>query len=337
MTFAMTWIGRGIIALGLVLSMMVGGLQAHEMRPGFLQIIEDTEGLYAVTFKLPKKDGRALDLRPVFAGTLEPIGQPVSRDTAEATITDTTYRATSAGLVGTVVEIEGLAQVPLDVLVQISLVDGTQHSAMLRNATTSYLVPAKPSPWQVAWDYLVIGVEHILSGADHLIFVFALMLLVRDRMQLFKAVTAFTVAHSITLALAVLGVLRLPPQPTEAVIALSIVFLAVEVIRSREGRESVVSLSPWIVTFGFGLVHGLGFAGALSEIGLPDQALPVALLFFNIGVEVGQLLFIAIVLVLWFVLRRVPVPQPAYSWRVMCYAIGGIAAFWTIERISGFI
>ncbi len=185
--------------------------------------------------------------------------------------------------------------------------------------------------------YLALGVEHILMGIDHLLFVLALLLIVRDGWMLVKTITAFTVAHSLSLGLAALGFVNVPPGPTEAVIALSILFLAVEVVHKRQGKFGLTERAPWIVAFLFGLFHGLGFAGALTEVGLPEHAIPLALFMFNVGVETGQILFVCGVLAVAAALRRVPVAWPAGSWRLMPYTIGSLAAFWTIQRVFSFL
>ena len=188
----------------------------------------------------------------------------------------------------------------------------------------------------VAGSYWKIGTIHILEGFDHLLFVLALILIVPGWWMLLKTITAFTLAHSVTLALATLGLVNLPGPPTEAVIALSILFLAVEIIHSREGRVTLTERYPWLVALSFGLVHGLGFAGALSEVGLPESDIPLALLMFNVGVETGQLLFVAVVVAARELLRRLPISWPDQGWRVLPYAIGGTASFWVIERVAGF-
>ena len=182
-----------------------------------------------------------------------------------------------------------------------------------------------------------MGVIHILGGIDHLLFVLALLLIVSGLMPLLKAVTAFTVAHSITLALATLGFVHVPSKPTEAIISLSIVFLAAEIIHKRNGQTGLTERYPWLIAFIFGLFHGLGFAGALSEIGVPQHEVPLALFTFNVGVETGQLIFIAAVLSLMTVLRRLPLTAPQGAWRVLPYSIGSVAAFWTIERVLSFM
>jgi len=186
----------------------------------------------------------------------------------------------------------------------------------------------------VASTYSLLGIEHILLGVDHLLFVLALLLLVANLRTLFWTITAFTLAHSLTLAAATLGWVHVPQQPVEAIIALSILLVATEIVHWRQGRVGVTRRWPWLVAFTFGLLHGFGFAGALSEIGLPEHAIPVALLFFNLGVEAGQLIFIAASLILWAGLRKLSLPQ--WAWRVPVYAIGSMSAFWVIDRITGF-
>jgi hydrogenase/urease accessory protein HupE len=188
----------------------------------------------------------------------------------------------------------------------------------------------------VAWTYLGLGVEHILLGIDHLLFVLALLFLVQGWRRVIITITAFTVAHSITLAAATLGLVHVPQAPVEASIALSIVFVATEIVRSRMGRVSVAERWPWVIAFVFGLLHGFGFAGALREVGMPEDAIPLALLCFNIGVEVGQLLFIAAVMGIVTLLRRSAITIPAWAWRVPVYTIGTLAMYWTIERVAGF-
>ena len=189
----------------------------------------------------------------------------------------------------------------------------------------------------MARTYTVLGIEHILTGIDHLLFVLALLILTRGGWKLVKTVTAFTVSHSLTLTAATLGWVHVPPPPVEATIALSIVFVAAEILRVRAGEQTVTARMPWLVAFVFGLMHGLGFAGGLSEAGLPGTHIPVALLFFSIGVEAGHFLFIGVVLGVFSLVRRGPIAIPKWAELLPTYAIGGIAAFWFIERTLSFI
>lgn len=322
------------LILGVLGSSMV---RADEFRPALLEIVESEPGWYSVTWKVPLQNGRPLDITPLFPANLERMGPIASRTLQGSAIQVSAWRAGTGSLIGGRIEIDGLTVLPMDVIVQIDLSDGTEHSAILRPASPSYVVPVRATKWTVAGSYWKIGTIHILEGYDHLLFVLALMLIIPNLWMLFKTITAFTIAHSISLALATLGVVNMPGAPTEAVIALSILFIAVEIVHSREGRETLTERYPWIVALAFGLVHGLGFAGALAAVGLPQQEIPLALFMFNVGVETGQLLFVGVVLLITIAIKQLPIPWPRESWRLLPYAIGSIAAFWTVQRIDSFI
>ena len=221
-----------------------------------------------------------------------------------------------------------------DVLVRSVRADGSVQVVRLTPSMPQFAFEATPGSLQVARAYTLLGVEHILRGVDHLLFVLALMLLVRDKWLLVKTITAFTVAHSVTLAAATLGWMRVSQPPVEAVIALSIVFLAAELAKQGRAEAGLTVRHPWIVAFVFGLLHGFGFAGALREVGLPESDVPLALLTFNIGVELGQLLFIAGVLLVLALLGRVRTRSPAWTHAMPAYAIGTMATFWLLQRIA---
>ena len=310
---------------------------ADEFRPALLEITENSPGWYAVTWKVPTKNGRVLPLQPQLPEPLARMGPVAERRLGDENIQQSSWQSEPGALVGGTITIDGLRALPIEVIVQIDLADGSEHSAILRSSSPTYRVPEQSTPWMVAGSYWKIGTIHILEGFDHLLFVLALILIVPGWWMLLKTITAFTLAHSITLALATLGLVTLPGPPTEAVIALSILFLAVEIVHSRQGTITLTERYPWLVALSFGLVHGLGFAGALSEVGLPDSDIPLALLMFNVGVETGQLLFVGVVVVLRALLQRLPISWPAESWRVLPYAIGGTASFWVIERVAGFV
>jgi hydrogenase/urease accessory protein HupE len=205
-------------------------------------------------------------------------------------------------------------------------------------SSPGFTVNASPGRFEVVRTYTLLGIEHILTGFDHLLFVLALIILVKGTRRLLWTVTAFTLAHSITLALATLGVIHVPGPPVEATIALSIVFVASEIIQQARAREGLASRKPWLVAFSFGLLHGLGFAGALAEVGLPQNAIPLALPFFNVGVEIGQLLLIGAVLAAAQLVKTLVAGRvhQAVAATVPAYAIGGIASYWVIERITAF-
>jgi hydrogenase/urease accessory protein HupE len=220
--------------------------------------------------------------------------------------------------------------------VRVEFADGREWVERLTPGASRATIPAIQGGWAVAATYLKLGIEHILLGVDHLLFVLALILIAPNTRQLVMAITAFTVAHSITLASATLGFVNVPPPPVEAAIALSIALVALEIVRAREGKAGIAVHAPWVVAFAFGLLHGLGFAGALSEVGLPAGHIPAALLFFNVGVEIGQLVFVAVVLGLaaFFGLARRPLPR--WASLTPAYLIGSLAMFWVIQRVSVF-
>jgi len=332
---AIQWLLRAMIfLLGLY---TVLPANADEIRPALLDIKEQNTGLFAVTWKVPMRGDKALAIMPQLPQSLELLGSPTVQTTPGALIESATYKNNASSLTGQRIVIEGLSAVQTDVLLLVQLQDGTQHSAILRPASPEFTIPIQASKLKVAGDYWLMGTIHILEGVDHLLFVLALLLIVIGFAPLLKAVTAFTVAHSITLALATLGMVHVPAAPTEAIIALSILFLAAEIVHQRNGVIGITERYPWVIAFIFGLFHGLGFAGALSEIGVPQHEVPLALLMFNVGVETGQLLFIAVVLSLIALFKRLPISVPQGVWRVLPYSIGSIAAFWTIERVISFL
>jgi len=218
--------------------------------------------------------------------------------------------------------------------VRIERPDGTSQVEHLLPQRTQFTVEGATGIAQVAWSYLVLGVEHILGGLDHLLFVLALLLIVRGSTRIVATITAFTLAHSLTLVAATLGWVHVPGPPVEAMIALSIVFVAAEVVHGLRGKPGLTARAPWIVAFTFGLLHGFGFAGALAEVGLPQRAIPVALLMFNLGVEVGQLLFVGCVLGLRGLVARVTLALPTWAPALPPYVIGTVAMCWVIERVS---
>lgn len=325
------------VLLLLVCLMPITALYAHEIRPALLTITEQKPGWFEVTWKVPMRGGSVLAIKPVLPSSMVPYGPPSSHTVPGASIQYATYQMAEGSLAGETITIDGLTALQIDVMVQIKLADGTTHSAILRPGLPEFTIPLKASKFEVAGSYWRMGFIHILEGIDHLLFVLALMLIVSGLTPLLKAVTAFTVAHSITLALATLGFVHVPSKPIEAIISLSIVFLAAEIIHKHNGGAGLTERYPWMIAFVFGLFHGLGFAGALSEIGVPQQEVPLALFMFNVGVETGQLIFIAAVLSLMAVLRRLPLNVPQGVWRVLPYSIGSVAAFWTIQRVLSFM
>jgi hydrogenase/urease accessory protein HupE len=308
---------------------------AHEVRPAYLELREVGAGRFGVLWKVPARGEMRLSLAVRLPARCTAT-EPPRRIDAGGAITERWQVECTDGLFGETVAIDGLDATLTDALARVERADGTSQVARLTPTAPAFIVESAPRPLAVATTYVRLGIEHIWLGIDHLLFVLGLLLLVQGRRRLIGTITAFTVAHSITLAAATLGVVRLPQAPVEAVIALSIFFVAGEIVHEREGRSGWTRRWPWLVAFSFGLLHGFGFAGALREVGLPEQEIPIALLCFNLGVEIGQLLFLAAALPAIGWIRRTRFASPAWAWRVPAYGIGGIAAFWTIERVAAF-
>jgi len=327
---------RLLIVVLVLCSFIVTKARAHEVRPAYLELKQTSHDTFDVGWKVPARgQNMRLGLYVRLPAECENITEPRGMFTGGAYIERWSIRHPGS-LVGSTINIDGLKTTLTDVLVRIERLDGTTQVARITPTNPSLLIEASPSMWQVSGTYLVLGVEHILGGIDHLLFVLALLILVKGWKRVVGTITAFTVAHSITLAVATLGFVHIPGPPVEAVIALSIVFLATEIIRGQRGQSGLSAKWPWIVAFTFGLLHGLGFASALSEVGLPQQAIPLSLLFFNLGVELGQLLFITVVVVLVSVAKRIPINVPRRAGLVPPYAIGALAMFWVIQRVTVF-
>ena len=329
---------RGWVMLLLLLSVCPGVLQADEIRPAMLQIKEHEAGRVDVIWKIPVRNDRGLGITPVLPEFLEPAGPPSGRLTSGGGwVEHSSHLSGGRSLTGEVIRVDGLGEIQTDVLLRITLEDGSSHSAILRAGSASFTIPERPSRWQVAGAYWRMGTIHILEGADHLLFLLTLLMIVTGLWPLLKTVTAFTIAHSLTLGFATLGLVNIPPAPTEAVISLSIMLLAVEVVRKYRGELTMAERFPWAIAFTFGLVHGLGFAGALSEIGVPQNEVPTALLMFNVGVETGQVMFVVVVSLALAGLHQLHGRTALVLGRVAPYAIGGLAAFWTMQRIGSFL
>ena len=315
---------------------------AHALQPGFLDLAVQDAATWRVTWRVPDVNGTAMAIAPVLPSTCQSLSEPVLRFDGAAHVA-VWMLSCPEGLAGTDIAIAGLAQTQTDVLVRYELEPGRGGTLRLTPDAPGLRLPKVPSTVEVLRTYLALGVEHILSGADHLLFVLALLLLVPDRRSLIWAITAFTLGHSISLAAATLGWVVLPAPPVEAVIALSIMFLARELAVPAGQGQRWTERHPGAIAAGFGLIHGLGFARALLDIGLPQGEVPTALFAFNLGVEAGQLLFVAVVLATSLVLSRLlPLLTAglrhggAWPRQLAAYAIGTTSALWFVERIAAF-
>ncbi len=304
--------------------------QAHEVRPAYLQVTEIAQGEFDVVWKQPVLDGRRLKIKPIFPKECAEVGARNIRNNG-ATANEI-FKVTCPLKTG-IISLEGLERTLTDAFIRIDYLDGSQNSAVIKPSAPRFdLGLENNSP---ASDYIKIGVDHIIYGWDHLLFVIGLVMLV-SRRQIIGVATAFTLAHSLTLVLAALGYLSLPTRPVEILIAMSIVLLAIEVIRKSRGGSSIATRKPYLISFVIGLIHGCGFASALSDIGLPKGTELLALLLFNLGVELGQIAIIVLLLVLlWLATKafkdsRKPIEIGS------AYLLGTIAMFWTVQRLSDY-
>jgi hydrogenase/urease accessory protein HupE len=327
---------RSIFITAFSLLLLIPVSYAHESRPAYLELKEQAKNVFDVQWRRPARGDMVLRMQPQFPEHCVSNNQVASYIIQGMSIERWQIDCGEKGLSDQSITIEGLKETITDALVRVEMANGAVYTKIIKGNDPAFTIQGEPSIWKVINDYFWLGVGHILGGIDHLLFVLCLLLIVNGTWLLVKTITAFTVAHSITLGMATLGFVNVPQAPVEAVIALSILFLAAELMRQKKGERDIAMQAPWLVAFIFGLLHGFGFAGALSEVGLPQTEIPLALLMFNIGVEAGQLVFILIVIVaLKLGIHILKSPQ---SWAkpATTYIIGGISAFWLIERINGF-
>jgi len=327
-----------LLATLLAWGALLGAAGAHEARPAYLQITEIEPEVYELLWRVPVLSGAALPVALQLPAESEELREPI-RQLFPDSLLERRIVAVPGGLPGKRIAFPGLQATITDILVRSALLDAEPTAVLVQPSQPWVEVPAAMDSLAVARAFVVHGVDHILEGFDHLLFVLALLLIVRDLRTLLWTITAFTVAHSITLALATLGVVEVSTGPVEATIALSIVLLASEILRVQQGLPSLTAQRPWVVAFCFGLLHGFGFAGALTGIGLPAGDLPLALLSFNLGVELGQILFVVAIVLLGKLLRQLPLLArgAGAARQAMAYAIGGLACFWFVERAVGIV
>jgi hypothetical protein len=307
----------------------------HPLAPALLELEARADGRVDVHWKTSRLRPRGVELAPRLPEDCARTAAARTGGDEQSVSTRWTVDCGPRGLVGRSVGVEGLGPVPIDVVLRIALSDGRVVNRILRSGEPELVVPARPAKRAVFDSYLRLGVDHILGGPDHLLFVLGLLLLVLRPRPLVKTVTAFTIGHSVTLSLVALGLARVPSGPVELLIAISVLVLAVEIADAGEGdAPDAIRRRPWWMAFGFGLLHGMGFAGALAEVGLPQAEIPLALLAFNVGIELGQLAFVALVGVGYLALRSRLARLPSGWLRVPAYAIGSCAALWCFERAA---
>jgi hydrogenase/urease accessory protein HupE len=325
---------RGLApAVAAALSLWTAPADGHPLAPSLLSVEESADGALAITFKMSRQQPVGAEIAPELPEQCAPASRPRVEEDAQSLTVRWTARCGDAGIVGLRFGVSGLAESGTNALLRIALRDGRSVQAVLYAGSPSLVVPARASALGVFGDYLRLGVLHIATGFDHLLFVFGLVLLARGTRRLLWTVTAFTAGHSVTLSLAALGVVRFPTAPIEVAIAGTILTLAIELARGDdEPRESWLRRRPWAMAFAFGLLHGFGFAGALAEVGLPQEAIPVALFSFNVGIELGQVGFVAVVLALRRALAPAIAGAPVWLVRAPVTAMGALAVYWCLDR-----
>jgi HupE / UreJ protein len=321
-------------ALAGLLALAAPCVFAHEARPAYLEIRETSPGRYDLLWKTPVLSGMRLPVVLKVPDGVRAVGEPTMQELADSRLERRTIDAGPEGLAGKRIEFPGLQATITDVLVRFQMLDGRTWTTIVRPSQPWVEIAAGQTRVQLLGTYVVHGIRHIAFGPDHLLFVFGLLLIVKDRWMLVKTITAFTVAHSITLAIATFGWAEAPIVPLNAAIALSIFFLGPEIVRSWRGETSFTIRHPWVVAFVFGLLHGFGFSSALTGAGLPRADLPAALLGFNVGVEIGQLAFVLLVLAMEWAFRALQIRWPRWAQALPGYAVGTLGAFWTIQRTA---
>jgi hypothetical protein len=306
--------------------------QAHESRPGYLELTQSSADHYDVLWKQPANGDYALRMGPLFPSACT-VGAARGADLLPGALLSRFSVTCPGGLAGKDITIAGLEMTLTDVLVRLHRMDGTQETHLVRAIDPSVTIGGGGGLGGRAMIYLRLGIQHILMGIDHLLFVLGLLLIVRDIWTLLKTISAFTLAHSITLAAATFGLATVPAAPLNAAIALSILFLGPEIMRARAGGTSLTIRKPWLVAFAFGLLHGFGFASGLVSMGLPRAEIPLALLLFNVGVELGQLGFVLLILSLQRAFRLMEMRWPRPVAVLPAYTVGVLGAFWTLQRL----
>ncbi len=317
---------------GLLVVALPAAALAHRLAPALLELFEREDGRVEVRFKLPAEQPSGAELRPLLPPQCVAEAPPEATPEGTGVVLHWFVRCGEDGLVGSQVALQGLAASGSNALLRIELADGRRLRAVLHAGEPAFPVPSRESRKDVLRGYGRLGALHILTGFDHLLFVFGLVLLVRGGRSLVATVTAFTAGHSVTLSLAALGFVHFPSAWIEVWIAATILWLAAELAPPEPDPRRLMRRAPWAMAGAFGLLHGLGFAGALAEVGLPEGEIPLALFAFNVGIEIGQLAFVALVLAAGRILRGPLTRAPGWLARAPVTAMGALAAYWCLER-----
>lgn len=325
---------RSVYLIVATLILIVGTRVAagHELRPGFLELRETGPGTYSFLWKKPAGGEVEIYIAPIIPEECRLTTPSRQELTPGALVVRGTLECRN-GIQGKSLAIDGLKSTVTDVIIRVHHADGRLESHLLKPINPSVTLGATTTGWQRSVSYLRLGVDHILLGVDHLLFVLGLLLIVTNRFMLLKTISSFTLAHSITLAIATLGYASVPVPPLNVAIALSILFLGPEIVRRWRGQTSFTIRHPWVVAFAFGLLHGFGFASGLTTMGMPQAEIPLALLLFNVGVEIGQLFFVGMILALERSFRILQIQWPRFIEGSPGYAVGSLGAYWTIQRI----
>jgi hydrogenase/urease accessory protein HupE len=318
--------------LNLLVLMTCTGVHAHESQPGTLELRQVDKDRYEVSWRAPIYFGQPHPARLELPEHWKTVVEPTVRLLSDSQVFRRVVTVGSQGVEGSTIRFPGLENTITDVFVRLNRIDGTTMTAVVRPSKAHAQLRGERKWYTTAAEYITLGFHHILQGVDHLLFVLGLLLIVKSRRMLLKTITAFTVAHSITLAIATLGYARAPLPPLNAAIALSILFLGPEIVRSWRSETSLTIRFPWVVAFLFGLLHGFGFASGLSTTGMPKAELPLALLFFNVGVELGQLVFVLTALAMVRSFKALEVRWPHWAEALPGYTVGSLGAYWTLQR-----
>jgi hydrogenase/urease accessory protein HupE len=306
--------------------------RAHPLMNAYLEMVESNDGTTSVIWRHPSSAATGMNLEPLYPAGVKTVQTLPPQDESGFVREHYLLQGAPRFWSGCAIGLKGTTSGATEVLVRLKLANGQTQVAVLRSPADVFTVPEQAGRGQATAAYFQLGLDHILKGVDHLLFVLGLLILVPKRMMLIKTITAFTVAHSITLAIATLGYASVPLPPLNVAIALSIFYLGPEIVRKQRGNTSLTIEHPWLVAFVFGLLHGFGFASGLTSLGLPQTDIPFALLMFNLGVEFGQLCFVFIILALVHSFNRLEIVWPRWVAALPCYTVGSLGAFWTIQR-----